>query len=183
MSDATTRIISTKPVFSAKLFAVEEYKVQLPTGQEVTHQNIHRKPTVYLFPVTEKYELYLVSEYRYLLGKTIIAGAAGFMDKEGEKPLDTAKREAKEELGITAQQWEQFATIELGSSVIRAQSHLFLVRDLALGEASPEEDEQIEIVKMPMDEAVKKVMFGEITSSATMVGILMLDKMRKEGKL
>lgn len=179
----TTKIISSKPVFEAKLFSVSEDEISYPTGRKVTHHNISRKPTVSIFPITDNYEIYLVSEYRYLLGKTILAAAAGFMDKEGEKPLDTAMREAKEELGITAVQWEQLASISLGSSVLKATSYLFLARDISVEKQELEEDEEIDVVKMPLEKAVEKVMLGEITASATMIGILMLDKLRREKKL
>lgn len=176
-------ITSSTSVFKAKLFDVHEVKLQHESGRDVTHHIAYRKPTVCIFPLTPDYEIYLVSEYRYMLGSTILAAAAGFMDKEGEKPLDTAKREAQEELGIAASQWELLTKIELSASAFSAQSFLFLARDLEIGTASPEADEQIQVVKMPLDEAVKKVMFGEITISATMIGILMLDKLRREKKL
>lgn len=178
-----TKITSVKSVFSAKLFDVEEYQLHLSSGRDVTHHVAHRLPVVVIFPITSTYEIYLVSEYRYMLQKTILSAAAGFMDKKGEKPLDTAKRETKEELGITASQWEEFATVEISSSVFHGQAHLFLAQDLQIGNMELEEDEQIEVVKMSLDEAVKKVMTSEINNSATMIGILMLDKMRKEKKL
>ena len=179
----TTKVLSSNSVFHAKLFDVVEEDILYPTGRQVTHHNIIRKPTVSIFPITENYEIYLVSEYRYLLGKTVLSSAAGFMDKDGETPLDTAKREAKEELGIIAHQWEQLAHVTLGSSVLKASSYLFLARDIEFGEQALEEDEEIEVVSMPLEEAIEKVMLGEINNSATMIGILMLENMRKDGKL
>lgn len=183
MSDSQIEKISSKSVLHAKLFDVEEHHLKLKSGREVTHHVVKRLPVVVIFPITNNYDIYLVSEYREMFGKTILAAAAGFMDKEGEKSLDAAKREAKEELGITASQWEQFAKVELAGSVINGQANLFLARDIEKGDQSPEDDEQIEVVKMPLEEAVRKVMLGEINNSATIIGILMLDKMRKEKKL
>jgi ADP-ribose pyrophosphatase len=66
---------------------------------------------------------------------------------------------------------------------VKATSYLFLARDLSLGEQELEEDEQIEVVKIPLEKAVEKVISGEITGSATMIGILMLDKLRREKKI
>lgn len=183
MSDQITKVISSKPVLSAKLFSVDEVQLILPNGKEVTHHVVHRLPTVVIFPITDSHEIYLVSEYRAMLGKTILSAAAGFMDKDGEKPLDTAKREAKEELGIAASQWEFLTKIEMASSVVNGQANLFMARDLEIGSNNLEEDEQIEVVKMSLDEAVKKIMANEISNSATMVGILMLDRLKREGKL
>lgn len=175
--------VTSKSIFKAKLFEVVEEEITYPTGKKVIHHTAQRKPVVVMFPVTDKDEIVLVSEYRYMLGKTVVAAAAGFMDKEGESPLQAAKRELKEELGVTAFQWEQLATVELASSVFKGQAHLFLARDLAFGEQDLEEDEQITVAKMPLEEAVQKVMSGEITNSASIIGILMVDRLRREKKL
>lgn len=183
MSDNTVTVISSQPVFNAKLFDVEEYRIKSKTGEEKIHYIAKRLPTVVIFPITAKYEIYLVSEYRYMLGRTVISAAAGFMDKEGERPLQTAQREAKEELGVIAQQWEQLAKIDMAGSVFKAQAHLFLARDIELTKNSLEEDEEIEVIKMSLEEAVKKVMVGEINNSATMIGLLMLDRLKREGKI
>ncbi len=149
----------------------------------VIHHQVERLPTVDIFPLTDTYELCLVSECRPMLGKTILSVPAGFMDKENEIPLQTAKRELQEELGITANQWEKLQTVELGNSVIHAKAHFFLAKDLTFGAPSPEEDERITLVKLPLSEAVQKVMAGEISGVCSMTGILLLDRLRREKKL
>ena len=175
-------ILSAKTVFTANLFEVVEKEIQLENGKILTHHNVERHPTVIVFPITPTYEIYLIKEYRYLLGKTVLEACAGFMNPE-EKALAAAKRELQEETGIVAGQWEKLTTIEMASSVIHSQSHLFLAKELEVGTPQPEEDEIIEVVKLPLDEAVKKVMTGEISSSSTIIGIMMLDKLRSEKKL
>ncbi|HSW96205.1 MAG TPA: NUDIX hydrolase [Candidatus Saccharimonadales bacterium] len=176
------KILSEKPVFNANLFAVIEKEIELQNGKKLIHHNVERHPTVLIFPITPNYELYLIKEYRYMLGKTVLEATAGFINPQ-ENILAAAKRELKEETGIAAIQWEKLTTIEMASSVIHSQSHLFLAKELELGKAEPEEDEIIEVVKMPLEEAVKKVMTGEINSSSTIAGIMMLDKLKREKKL
>lgn len=177
-----TKILSSKPVFHAELFDVIENKIALPNGEKRTHHNIQRRPTVIVFPITPKYEIYLIKEYRYMLGKTLLEASAGFVDQD-ENPLKAAKRELEEETGIIASQWEKLTTLELGSSVTHSQSHLFLARELEIGIPKPEEGEMIELVKISIDEAVQKVMTGEISSSSTIVGIMMLNMLKRERKL
>ncbi|HSW88026.1 MAG TPA: NUDIX hydrolase [Candidatus Saccharimonadales bacterium] len=176
------KILSAKPVYHANLFDVIEKEIELRNGKKLTHYNVERHPTVSIFPITEKYEIYLIKEYRYLLGKTVLEAPAGFINPQ-ENTLVAAKRELKEETGITAVQWEKLTSIEIASSVIRAQAHLFLAKELEIGKADPEEDEIIEVIKMPLDEAVNKVMTGEISSGSTIAGIMMLDKLKREKKL
>ncbi len=177
-----SKIVSQKTAFKAKLFTVEELKLQRPNKKEKIHHIARRNPTVTVFPLTNSYELYLVSQYRYMLEKKTLEAMAGFIDT-GETSVQAAKRELIEETGISANQWEELSRIELAGSVFRAQAHLFLAKDLTFGQAKPEEDEDIEVIKMSLQEAVAKVMSGEINHSASMIGILMLDKLRKEKKL
>lgn len=175
--------VTSKSVLKAKLFHVDEEHIVYPSGKKVIHHTAKRKPVVVIFPVTEKHEIVLVSEYRYMLDKTVLAAAAGFMDKEGETPLQTAKRELKEELGLKANQWELLAKVELASSVFKGEAYLFLVKDLEEGEQALEEDEEISMVKMPIAEAAQKVMTGEISNAASIIGILMVEKLWRERKI
>src|SRR6185437_7183126 len=110
---------------------------------------------------TDKKEMYLISQYRYTLKSNSLEAVAGFID-EGETPLQAAKRELKEETGMTASSWEEIGKLEIAGSVVRGQTYLFLARDLEIGEAEPEEDEDITLLKMPIKEAVTKVFGGEI---------------------
>ncbi len=175
-------IKSSKTVLESSLFHVVQSELVYPSGRLVTHHDIYRQPTVSVFPITPTYEIYLVTEYRYLLKKTMLEAMAGFMNTN-ETPLAAAKRELQEETGLKAEQWELLRTIDMAASVIKAQSHLFLAKGLEEGIATPEEDEDITLIKMPLEEAVQKVMTGEITTSASTIGILLLDRLRKEKKL
>lgn len=179
MSDCKIDAISSTPVFQAKLFEVDEYHIKLKSGKEVVHHVAKRHPTVTIFALTNTHEIYLLKQYRYMLKTTLLEAVAGFID-EGETPFQAAKRELKEETGIIASSWEEIGKLEMAGSVFQAQSHLFLARDLELGKAEPEEDEEITLVKMPFTDAVAKVYSGEITTSASVAGILMLERLLKK---
>ncbi|MBI4079293.1 MAG: NUDIX hydrolase [Candidatus Levybacteria bacterium] len=176
------QILSHKKVFASELFYVEETKFTLPNGKTKTHQNAIRRPTVSVFPITDQYEIYLITQYRYLLEKEALEAMAGFINKK-ETSLSAAKRELQEEMGISASHWEEIARIEMTASVFRAQSHLFLAKDLEFGKTNFDDDEHITILKMPIEEAAKKVARGEINHAPSMIGILLLDRLRRENKL
>ena len=176
------KLVSQKKVFGAKLFDVKEVTIRLPNGAKRIHQIAQRHPTVSVFPLTDSYEIYLVSQYRYMLKKVTLEAMAGFINKD-EAPLGAAKRELEEECGIVASQWEELARVEMAASVFKACAHLFLAKGLEKGVSHPDEDEDIKTIKIPLGDAVKKVMTGEINHSASMIGILLLDKLRSENKL
>ena len=60
---------------------------------------------------------------------------------------------------------------------------MFLAKGIELGVSNPEEGEEIELVKMSIEEAIKKIMNGEIKTASTIIGIFLLDKLNKEGRL
>lgn len=176
------KIVSQKTILKAKLFNVEQIDFETKTGQKKTHYQAQRVPVVSVFPLTDSYEIYLISEYRYMLKKTVIQALAGHVERK-ESVIVAAKRELKEEAGITAMQLEEIARIEMSGSVFRSKVHLFLAKGLEIGDNKLDEDEEISLIKMPLDEAVQKVMTGEINHSTSMIGILLLDKLRREKKL
>lgn len=178
MSDE--KILSQKTILKGRFFDVKETKFESEKRKKYKQCDVERKPTVSIFPLTEDYEIYLISQYRYLYKKSILEAVAGFID-DGETALAAAKRELKEETGIAASQWEQLAKVEVAASVVKGTNFLFLAKDLDF--ANSIKEEEITIVKLSLDKALEKIMNGEIFMSATIIGVLLLDRLRKEGKL
>lgn len=176
------KIVSQKTILRTKLFNVKEIEFENKKGKKKIHHQAERVPVVSVFPLTDTYEIYLISEYRHMLDKTILEAVSGHIEKK-ETTIMAAKRELKEEAGITSHQLEEIARIEMAGSVFRSRNYLFLAKGLEIGDNKPEDDEQISIVKMPLATAVEKVMTGEINHAASMIGILLLDKLISQKKL
>jgi 8-oxo-dGTP pyrophosphatase MutT (NUDIX family) len=168
-------IISKRKVYQAKFFNVEEQEVEADDKRFI-YSIVNRVPVVGVIPITDNNEVYLVSEYRYLFKKNILGLIGGHVDK-GENVLETAKRELKEEVGIEALEWIKLSYIEGSSSVIIAPATIYIAKKLQMGESKPEEFEDIKLIKLPLEEAVKKVISGEINGSLSMIGILLLDEL------
>ncbi len=176
-----TKIISQKIVFSSSRFDIVKSHLALPNKKQQLHQDIIKRNTVVIFPLTNDFHLYLIQQYRYLLKKINIEAVSGFIEKN-ETSIQAAKRELKEEAGLLAGQWEEIARIELGASVIRSVAHLFLVRELEKVIATSDASEKITVMKISLKDAVEKVLAGEINTSTTITGILLLDKLQKRKK-
>ncbi|MBI4089610.1 MAG: NUDIX hydrolase [Candidatus Levybacteria bacterium] len=176
------KIVSQKPVFKTQLFNIREIVFKNKRGTRKTHHVVERDTTVVVFPLTDQYEVYLISEYRYLLNRVLLEAVAGFV-KRGEMPLATAKRELQEETGIDASQLEEITRFDMAASIIKARIHIFIAKGLEFGKKHLDEDEEISLIKIPLSLAMEKVMLGEITDSASIIGIFFLDKLRREKKL
>lgn len=178
---SSIKILSKKPVFQAELFTVREIELEI-NKKKVTQHEVLKNPVVTVFALTDKNEIYLISQYRRLLERTTLEAVAGFID-EGETPLIAAQRELKEEIGVTAADWTQLKVLNAAGSVVKGQTTLFLAKGLTIGIPEPEDDEDITKVLIPFEKAIEKVLNGEINIAATVAGILLIDKLIQRKKL
>lgn len=175
------KIHSKKPILETTLFTVNELTVEVKPSVIRNHHNIERKSTVHILPIDDN-DVFLISQYRYNLGKDVIECVAGFIE-ENEDPLDAAKRELQEETGLSAATWKTLPMIELGGGSIKAKQYLYIASGLTKGATAFDESESIETIRIPLMSAVKKVMTGEIDIVTSMSLILMANELQREGKL
>jgi len=165
------KIKGTRCRFENAFFRVLEDEVIQPDGQPGTYATVNIKPGVSVLPLDQHGNVYLVRQFRYALGHDSIEVISGGLN-EGELPLDGAKREAREELGITARYWVDLGQIEEDTSLVRSRGYLFLGQGLEFGEIEPDGTEKIERLKLPLVEAVEKVMRSEIVHSPSALLIM-----------
>ncbi len=115
--------------------------------------------------------VYLTVEFHYAVGRTTVEAVSGGMEAN-EEPLATAKRELQEELGIEAADWTDLGIVDPFTASVVSPTRLYLARGLTFGDHAPEGTEQIRCLKMPLTEAVQKVMTSEITHGPSCVLIL-----------
>ncbi len=178
MTEAKT--LSKKIVFQSRHFRVEEIVVTRDSKQ-FTKQLIERMPIVLVLPYTADGQIYLESQYRDAFERHCIEVIAGHIDPD-EDPLAAAKRELAEETGLTAASWKKVASLELSTNM-RAPIHIFFATDITEGKADLQDDEVIELLKMPLTEALEKITSGEIFATSHITTLLLFDKMKREGKL
>jgi len=163
-------IKKTTEVFGNDFFKVFNDKVIQPNGEDGEYATIEFVPGVSVLPIDDEDFVYLTRQFRYSAGKETLEVVAGGI--EDESPLAAAKREVKEELGISAEEFDEIGTIQLDNSIIKAQSTLFVARKLTFGKTDRDEAEEMEMVKISFKEAVEKVLNGEITHTPSCILLL-----------
>lgn len=171
------KVISQKNILSSELFLVDEYVIEKDSITYI-HRNVVEKDVSMVIAINDSSELYLISQYRYLHGKEMLEGVAGFVEN-GLTPLETAKKELREEAGLTAKKWTKIGTFERQASVIGGKIHIFMAQDLEDVGQELEEFEEIKVLKIPLEEVIKKIDNGEITVAGFVAALLLLERYLK----
>jgi len=127
--------------------------------------------SVGIVALNEKGEVALVGQWRYPVQQYRWEIPAG-MAEAGETPLENAKRELMEEAGVSAAKWTELGSYQMDGSKMRQQNHLFLAEELTVGENAPMEDEKIERLWIPLEEAIALIESGEIRDGFTVIALL-----------
>lgn len=160
-------------VYENPWIQVQHSKVLNPQGGDGIYGKVHFKNlAIGVLAITKEEEIYLVGQARFPFKGSysweIIEGG-GPLDQD---PLESAKRELKEETGLSAKHWELVQEMHLSNSVSDEVSLLFIAKDLEEGAANPDETENLQIKKLPFQEALEMVYRGEIKDSISVAAIL-----------
>lgn len=173
------KTLSTQQVYDNKWIRVEEHQVINPSGNPGIYGKVlFKNKAIGIVPIDEQGNTWLVGQHRYTLNEYTWEIPEGGCPV-GTPPLDSAKRELKEETGITATRWEQIMRFHTSNSVTDEEGFVFLAEGLTFGENELEETEaDLVLKKLPFTQALEMVMTGEITDSMSVAGILKVARLR-----
>ncbi len=167
--------LSSEEIFDGVAIHLFKDEILLPNGHKGVREVIRHPGAVCVLPLTDDGEIIFVNQYRYALAKVTLEVPAGKLEK-GEDPLAAAMRELSEETGYEAKNVVPMGELYTTPALIDEVIYMYIATDLYQGEQHPDDDEFVEVVKIPLAKAVEMVMNGEIRDSKTQVMILKADK-------
>lgn len=164
-------VTSSRTVYKNPWISVKEDRVIRPDGKDGIFGVVEMKTGVTILPIDDEGNVYLTKEYHYAVERETIEAISGGINKDESKE-DAAKRELKEETGITANEWIDLGVIDPFTNVIVSPNYMFLAKGLEFSKSNPEGTESIKVIKVSMKEAIQWVMESKITHGATTTLIL-----------
>lgn len=168
---------ASEEIFDGVILHVFRDTVTLPNGKKAGRELIRHVGAVAVVPVDDEGNVYIERQYRYPLDAVITEIPAGKLDSKAEDRLSAAKRELKEETGITADEWTDMGVYYPAAAYCDEKINIYLARKLDFGEQMLDEDEFLNFKAVPMKELIDDVMSGRITDGKTQVGILKAAKL------
>ena len=163
---------SSEKVYDSPWIGLTKHDVTNPNGHPGTYSVVHFKNlAIGVIVLDEEQNTWLVGQWRYPIEQYTWEIPEGGGDRNID-PLDSAKRELLEETGIVAGKWEKILEMHLSNSASDEFCILYLAQELTFGKAQPEEDEDLEVMKIPFEEVYRLVNEGKITDSLTVAAVL-----------
>ena len=174
-SDLIEHTVASEPVFDGKLLHVRRDIVRLPDGNETVREWIAHPGAVVVIATLDNGKLLFERQFRYPLQRVFVELPAGKIDPD-EHPLDTAKRELREEVGHQAKVWRHLATMHPCIGYSDERIEIFLARGLIYVGHQRDHGEFLEVIEMSVADALLAVQDGEITDGKTIAALMWADK-------
>lgn len=170
------KTISSEMMYDGKIVKLLRDSVELENGKTALREVIKHPGGVGIVPLDEDNNVLMVRQFRYPHGKVLLEIPAGKLEY-GENPRECGLRELKEETGCTCDSFEYLGNLIPTPAYDTEVIHMYLARGLHSGEQNPDEDEFLEIEKIPLEKAVEMIMNNEIADAKTQIALLKTAKM------
>jgi 8-oxo-dGDP phosphatase len=175
-------VLSTTDVFKGRIIAVRVDDVAMPGGGQAKREVVEHYGAVVIAALDDDDQVTMIHQYRHPLGKRIWELPAGLIDLD-EQPLDAAKRELVEEVGLTAENWSVLVDVAASPGFTDQVVRVFLATGLTVVDRDQlgEEEADLVIRKVPLAEAVRMALAGELVNGAAVGGVLAAQLVRSTG--
>ncbi|WP_228001931.1 NUDIX domain-containing protein [Nocardia australiensis] len=175
--------VSSRTIYSGAILALRLDRVAMPGGRVVEREVIEHHGAVAVAAIDDDDNVVLIRQYRHPIGTRLLELPAGLLDLLGEDPLDAAERELAEETGLAAREWSVLVDVALSPGFTDEALRVYCARGLyETHQPEPENEEaDLQLVRMPVADAVRAALSGEIVNATAVAGVLALAAARAGG--
>jgi ADP-ribose pyrophosphatase len=166
-------VLDSCPVFRGKVFSVRRDRIRLASGKEAQLEVIDHPASVTVIPSDGRGGIWFVRQYRHPTRGELLELPAGTLNP-GEEPLECARRECREEVGLAPGRLTLLGECWLAPGYATEYMYFYLAEDLAASPLAPDEDEELQPLRLTREEAAALAARGEIRDAKTIVGLHLL---------
>ncbi|GLZ34564.1 ADP-ribose pyrophosphatase [Lentzea sp. NBRC 105346] len=168
------KVAGSQDVHVGRVVALRIDDVEMPGGEHAKREIVEHPGAVAVVALDSEGYVTLIHQYRHALGRRLWELPAGLLDSAGESPVDAARRELGEEVGLAAQWWSTLVDVAASPGFTDEVVRVFLAQGLSEVDRDHqgEEEADLEIHRFPLSDAVRMVFSGEIVNSSAIGGLL-----------
>lgn len=172
MSNLEEKQIKRDIIYEGKILNVVCDTVSLPDGKEATREICLHIGAVAVIPLLSDGCVLMERQYRYPHRRVFFEIPAGKLNRADEDPLEAAKRELREETGAIAKKYTDLGEMVPSPAILGEKIRMYLAEDISFTERSLDDDEFLEVEKIPLNDLYEMVMTGEIKDAKTQIAVL-----------
>jgi len=180
MTGDRAELLGSERVFEGARIRVRRDRLRDASGRDFTREVVEHPGAAVVIPLLDDGRVVLIRQYRHALGDHLLEAPAGTLEP-GEDPAICATRELAEETGYRAGKVEPLATVYSSPGVMTEKMYLYVARELEAGEPDLDPGEEIEVVLLDADAALRSARSGEIRDAKTALGLLLALSGRGQG--
>ncbi|MGF0313498.1 NUDIX domain-containing protein [Rhodococcus sp. IEGM1428] len=175
--------LDSTAAYSGAILALRLDQVAMPNGRKAEREVVEHHGAVGILAVDDQDRVAMIEQYRHPIGRRLWELPAGLLDAPGEQPVLAAQRELAEETGLAAGTWSVLVDVLASPGFTDEAVRIFLAQDLTEVDRPEAHDEEadIELSFVPMDEAVRRALAGEIVNASAVAGVLAFAAARAAG--
>ena len=163
--------MNEREIYAGRVVTLRRKYLQQSDGTRLLREVVEHAPGAAVVALDAEGRVLLVRQERPAVGARVLELPAGLVDP-GEEPLACAARELAEETGFAAREVRHLVSFYTSPGFCTELLHVFVATGLEPVRAHADEDEEIEVVRLPLDEAIQHVMRGEVSDAKTIAGLL-----------
>lgn len=166
------RTVRSERIYEGKIINLRVDTVELPSGKKTKREIVEHAGCTAIVAIDSENNVLLVRQYRKAAERMLLEIPAGGIEP-GENPLEGARRELEEETGFSAGKWEELSGFYTSPGFTTEYMYLYLATELKPLKRTADDDENIELVRVPLKKAYGLIASGEVCDAKSIAGLLM----------